>query len=608
MDIRLVRIAVGLDLLGALGVAFGMLKLLGGNRSIWLMVIAALLNVPPAWRLCARARRHGVGSLWRWLGPPLKDRSVRQRLPTPFLLATAAAVFGLVTLGPALSYPTGWDELVYHHVLPKRWLAAGWPAFCPDLPYSGFPSLGEILFWLMAPIDGVIAPRLLTWICWALGLGLVYRLLRRRIRRASAAVLTPAFALSSTLLLISANCYVETIQLMNFSALLLALNAGQRAADRIGIGGWRKPAVLGVLAGGAAAVKLTGLAVTVVPFLWYLIQSRRDLLGQKATGGASSIHLSVAAIVVVPFYLRPWLSTGNPAYPYYASWFTNDPARLEMSRYHHALGAAFGVHGLAGFFAGPVLLAFDEQLYDCTFGWQMLIFLALAVLGISLAPRKRLRPFVMWPAAVLCLLYSCWFFTAQQARFAIPGILALMPLAAVGLRQLRGKRRQLVLAALASAVLVSTPWRTAGHYFGSALTVLGVISRADYVNESTGRDYLPLIRAIADETPRDARLLLLFEHRGFYLPRPYVIGTPFFQEAGFTPPEPFSDPARIMDLLAREQITHIVMTNKPTGPDQAATWLDRLDPLFAGLSSCVKEDKLRPIWQSDRYVLLEVQR
>src|SRR5947199_351201 len=77
----------------------------------------------------------------------------------------ASLVLIIVTLGPALSYPSGWDELVYHHELPRRWLADGWPAFYPDLPYSGFPSLGEILFWLMAPIEDVIAPRLMAWAC-----------------------------------------------------------------------------------------------------------------------------------------------------------------------------------------------------------------------------------------------------------------------------------------------------------------------------------------------------------------------------------------------------------------------------------------------------------
>jgi hypothetical protein len=588
IDAFLLRIPVGLCLIAAFGVAVGTAKCLSGSRSIWLLLglsllnFTALLHRPTASLQRATSRR----ARFSWLTLP-------------------AVVLLVVTLGPALSYPTGWDELVYHHVLPKRWLADGWPAFYSDLPYSGFPSLGEILFWLMAPIDGVIAPRLLTWVCWIIGLAIVYRLLRRRIDRTSAGGITLAFSICSAVLLVSANCYVETIQMVTFAGLLLALNAGKRRANQIGIAGWRMPAIVGALAGATAAVKLTGIAIIFVPCLWHVIRYRWRL-GLRESVRTPLVYLACALAVALPFYLRPWLLTGNPFYPYFAQWFSDGPARLEMSRYHHALGAAFGVHGPAGFYAGPVLLAFDEQLYDGSFGWQLCIFLALGAVALWQARGKRARPLVLGTAGVSFLLYCFWFFTAQQARFAIPAIIALLLFAAFGLRQLRGSRRQLVLGILLAAALVSAPWRTAGHYFGSWLSVLGVISRADYVNESTDREYLPLVRVIADQTPPTARLLLLFEHRGFYLPRSYIIGTPFFQETGFTPPESFVDPDGIMDVLAREDVSHVIMTKEPTGPDRAGAWFDRLNPLLGGIAQCVERGKLRPIWETDRYVLLEV--
>jgi hypothetical protein len=233
--------------------------------------------------------------------------------------------------------------------------------------------------------------------------------------------------------------------------------------------------------------------------------------------------------------------------------------------------------------------------------------LGLAVLAIVAARhRPRLRSFVLWPAIVCSWFYLFWFFTAQQARFAIPAMLGLLLVASVGLRAFRGSQRKLVLAALLATTIVSLPWPTAGHYFGSWLSALGVISRTDYVDVSTENEYLPLVQAVIEQTPADARLMLLFEHRGFYLPRRHIIGTPFFQEAGFTPSEQFSDAARIMELLARERITHVIMTNKPTGPDKLAAWLNRLDPFFAALRQCVDQGRLRVAWESERYVLLEV--
>ena len=462
--------------------------------------------------------------------------------------------------------------------------------------------MGEILFWLLAPIESVIAPRLLGWVCWVIGLVFLYRLLRRRLAPGSAATLTMAFALSSTVLLISANCYVETILLMNFAALLLVLSQRRPWAAAP----WGKAVIVGVLAGGAAAVKLTGLAVLVVPCLWYAGEAWYDRLRLRPIVQSLTMSLVVALFVCLPFYLRPWLLTGNPFYPYYGQWFTIDPARLEMSRYHHALGAAFGVHSPAAFVLGPFLLAFDYEIYDGDFGWQLIILIALAALAGASFRRKQRLPFVLWPGAVFGSMYVFWYLTAQQARFAIPAILALALLAAMGLRQLHGRQRKLVLVALLAAALLSAPWRTTGHYLGSWLTVLGLVSRTDYVNVSTDRDYLPLVQSVAEHTPPDAKLMLLFEHRGFYLPRSYIIGTPFFQEAGFTPPEHFADASRVMDVLSSSQFTHVILTSKPTGPDQPQEWLDRLEPFFAGFQQLVDQEKLRPIWRSERYLLFEL--
>src|SRR5207253_10627522 len=57
----------------------------------------------------------------------------------------------------------------------------------------------------------------------------------------------------------------------------------------------------------------------------------------------------------------------------------------------------------------------------------------------------------------------------------------------------------------------------------------------------------------------------------------------------FTPPEPFDDSSRIMAVLADKQITHVVMTDTPRGPDVAAAWRDRLDPFDSGLERCVEQ-------------------
>jgi hypothetical protein len=372
---------------------------------------------------------------------------------------------------------------------------------------------------------------------------------------------------------------------------------------------WQRSVVFGVLVGGAAAVKLTGAAILAVPIVWHVAEIWRGNGRVADTARSLAIYSIFALSVALPFYLRPWMLTGDPFYPYYAPWFSDNPARFEMSRYHHALGSAFGVRGPVAFFFGPVLLAFDKDIFDGDFGWQFLIVIGLAAVAVARLRTQRGEPIVGLLAAAFVGLYIFWYLTAQQARFAIPAAVAVLLLAAIGLERFHGAQRKLILVVLIVAAAVCAPWRDAGHYLGSWMSVVGMISQSKYVDVSTdenGREYMALIRAIDDETPRDANVMLLFEHRGFYVPRRHTIGTPLFQEAVFTPPRAFGNAERVRSVLRREQITHVVMTHQQRGPDLAPTWRESLEPFLTGIQDCLDEGDLRPIWESKQYALLEV--
>ncbi len=586
--LELLRFAVGLNLVAVVAVLIGSTVKVSAEGRIWCLgVVAVVVFTAANWLV-----RDGRGT---------NGRLPRYRLG--FVAAGLAVMLWLVTLGPALAFPTGWDELVYHHELPRRWLVAGWLSVEPDLPYSGFPSLAEILFWVVAPVEGTMAPRLLMFCCWTAGLLLFYRLLRRHLRANAAFVLTLGFAGSSAVLLVSANCYVECLILMNVAAILMILD-DRRSLE---LPPWRAAMVVGILAGGAAAVKLTGLPVVLLPVVWVGSRAFGYVAARWQLGRLAAWYLVVVACVALPFYLRPWLITGNPFYPFYEEWFTTDLARVETSHYHHAIGSAFGVHGWVGLIGGPVLLSLMESAYDGAFGWQFLIVLVLAALAVRAAfMRARWRALV-FPAAVSCVgLYAFWALTSQQARFAIPFVLTTNILAAVGLRQVHGNARRVVLGLVLLAATVSLPWRNAGYYFGSWLAATGAITATSFVDESTDHKYVPLVQAVAEVTPANARLLLLFEHRGSYLPRERVIGTPFFQAAAFTSEEQTSSPAAIMAELAKLRVTHVVISHQPAGPDVLPEWLNRSEGFVAHIQGCIVKGDLKPIWQSETHALLEV--
>lgn len=601
-DLVLLRLIIGVNLVGLAGVGLGILRLLPAGRSLWLL--AGLSVLAP---MLVRFR----------MLPEKKSTSQYRDRPTGIAPLLALSTLGLITLGPSLCYPGGWDELVYHCVLPRRWLAEGWPAVYLDLPYSAFPSLGEILFWLMAPIDSLIAPRLLIWACWMLGLICLFRVLRRLLSDGFAVTLTLVFATSGTVLLISADCYVESIVMMNVAALLLATERTNRASPETedvqrqnpeGSTELRRAVILGALAGAAVAVKPTGGGVLAVPLLLYASEAWGDRSRWKQMIKPLALSLLVALAVCIPFYIRPWLATGNPLYPYLCEWFSNEPGRIEMSRYHHDIGgSAFGVKTAVGFISAPVMLAFQSRTYDGYFGWPLLVLIVLAALALGCAARKQVHLTVLWPAAVSVSLYLFWFATAQQARFAVPAFLAFSVVAAEGLRLIRGRWRLLVIAALVLAASANVPGR-AGFYWYSWLALVGEVSRLDHLNAATEGRHLPAVEAVAARTPPDAKIMLLFEHRSLYIPRECQIGTPLFQERFFSPVPRYTEPDRILEVLAENQFTHALVARDRVGPDQAPGAAAQLAPFLQALDRCVRQGQLEPVWRSEHYLLLKVNR
>ena len=302
-----------------------------------------------------------------------------------------------------------------------------------------------------------------------------------------------SFAFCDTVLLVSGCCSVEAILMMNLAAMLLWMVAPEKLpAER-----WRAVAVVAVLAGGAAAVKVTAAALALLPLLVLVFHRATNSLTKRECAARKALYLSFLMIFVAPFYMRPWLATGNPLFPFFDAWFVGDIARLESSRYHHAIaGEVFGVQGFAARLMSPVLLAFHLGLFDGSFGWQSLLWFGLIAYSVWHFFRRR-SLLVRWESLVLiasaALLYGFWSATTQQARFAIPAAMCVVLLVAIQLRQLQlgQAARRVYLAVLMLCALISAPWETATYYLGGWMAATGILDPLVSTDEATGGEYLP---------------------------------------------------------------------------------------------------------------------
>ncbi len=475
-------------------------------------------------------------------------------------LALIAASGALLTLGSALLPPYAWDEQVYQIALPVSYIADGTTALRLDNSYSGFPSMPHFVMLAGIRLGGLCFPRLLVWAVWPLLLLWLYFTLRR-FGRAIAAILTLAVLFAPVTAALNRSCYLECFIALNLLAGVALTGALRHRALPAAV-------VAGFTAGMAAAVKATGggvaLAIGLFWLFLFLSTDRRDWRAPFA--------FAVAALAaMVPFYWRAFAGTGNFLYPFGSSLLApGSPAAL-VERFQTLLGTArYGVTGPVGLLFAWAFAAVDGELFDgIVFGAQFLLLIAAAVWGLATLRRRHRSRFSIFaiPAVAAAALYLFWVLTSQQTRFLFPLYLMTAWGAGFGLARLPRPIRTGALGLIAVATLLSINLPMLRHYpLAWKLSRQAVAAPGEFLAVATHDPaYYAMLDHLAQQTPPGSRVMLLFERRMLYLPRPARNGTPNFQQRNFTPVPETAD--NVLEVLRREKIDYLMLGATERDPD-----------------------------------------
>ncbi len=536
-----VALCLGLILLAWLALTASPLILAAPAWAVWLFLL------PGAAAGILTLRRADPG---RWL---------RQHWIATGIILLAVLWFGASTLLP----PFSWDEQTYQLALPVHWLAEGSTRPTPDLPYSGFPLLPQFLVMLLLKMAGLATARMLILLLFGVLFLTLYDELQHYAGQRTAILLTVIFALSPLVLAMIREFYAEVfLALPLLAAWQLRRLTGD---DRNPHQGW----LYGILAGGVAAVKLTGagtslaiLMLAIPPGFFRRINRRENWL---TAGG----FLLAAVVLAAPFYLRPALFLGNPCYPFLGGLFGTPSPELEA--YHHAMGDfRYGIGWLPGIAYSWLFTAFYEDIYDgITTGWPFAVCALAAPLLCYLAWWRGNRPAGahLLAGAITLVLYLFWCVTAQQTRFLLPLYPILLIFAAQGLATLGNRFKALILGVLLLGGALSFDWYAFRHgWYSWMLTDLSLTRPAEVLARAMrGPDMVSGYHYLLQNTPPETRVLLLFDRRSLYCPRFSRNGTPGFQEWIDWGDDPQAD---LMPKLREHRIDCILLNTLERNPDQ----------------------------------------
>jgi hypothetical protein len=420
----------------------------------------------------------------------------------------AAVVLGILLLAGfflVLTPEMGKDALIYHLAVPKLYLLHHGFYFIPGNVFAGYPLLGEMHYLLALFLQNDILAKTMNYavLCGILlGMGLFARFLLRE--HALPALSMLIFLSIPSVFAVSHMAYNDLF--VTFFT-LAAFYSFLRWSEQ-GMTAWL--ILCGVFSGSAAACKYTALLLTPFGCLGILWCSSRRKAETLQALRLLALYAAAALIAGSPFYLKNWLMSGNPFYPFFYGIFGGRGWDGDQARLYDLFIQNLGMgRSLLDYLLLPWNLSLrakmDSPQFDGILGPIFLLILPfLAGLRHWETPVRLLLIYVL-------LTFLFWASSAQQIRYLIPLFTVLAIVTGAILTRYRCRKRIFVLLlCLVAGSLAFNGYHIVRDFMKiSPLRVaVGIESRDDFLSRT-----LPpyrMYRFIHRNLPPNARVFLLY--------------------------------------------------------------------------------------------------
>jgi len=503
------------------GVGLGLLSLL-----TLVLGLVGLLRPLVAWGLVL-----GLAVLLRRdLHASLTDlRAVR--LPQPAngfqcWLAVYGSASLLLTFFIALAPPSAWDTLVYHLTGPRLFVEAGRIVHPIDLPYLGFPQLGEMQFTLGLLLVGDRTAPLFHFGYGLLALVVTASLARRAFGESAAWMAATLLLSVPTLFSLMTRAYVDATLLFYTTSAFYAFFRWRELRARGEAARGRKWLLLmGLFCGFCGGIKYTAVVVPVALGLSLVWTSRSDGL---LTIARRLAFVAIAAIGVALLWpLENWLTTGNPVYPFFFSdgvywdewrawWYDRPGTGLATTAPWRLLIAPL---------EATVLGTEGTSFYEATIG-PLLLFSGILLIFVWRSFNQEERAILGHLLLLFFVSYVLWLTGLARTalllrtRFLLPTFGVVAVLGAAALDRLPSLRRpqldvdwlvRTVISLTLALLLFST--LTTFLRIDPLPVLIGLESRDSYLTRRLG--IYQIVMMALNELPSDSQIVFLWEPRSY---------------------------------------------------------------------------------------------
>jgi len=312
----------------------------------------------------------------------------------------------LLTFIGAIAPAKGNDALFYHLADTKYFAQHHVVTFIPYSSNSIWPYFMQMLFTLAMLFDNPLLAKLFHFsMAFISGLA-VYSLGRRYINKEVAILAAAIFFLTPGVFTQATYAYIDLgwtfYTFIAFYALLLwNFSNGKR---------WL--IIVGIMCGIAADTKYVGLVTPVTVGLTLIIMGFLHKEKHKDLVKTIVIFSIIVGILIFPYYIRPYLHTGNPFYPFYFKY-------IAESGWYGRSGFDFGMKKtLLNFIVSPWFLTYyPGKIFGGDESQLGPIYLAFLP-ALLLIREKRNHIFII--TFFVGIFYFFWFFIFPAVRYILP--------------------------------------------------------------------------------------------------------------------------------------------------------------------------------------------
>jgi len=470
-------------------------------------------------------------------------------LPTALLAFSIVAGFCL-TLTPAV----GNDTLSYHLTVPKLFLQRHGFYFIPGNIFSHYPLGTEMLYVIGLIMGGDVTAKGIHTGFALLTLLAMWQLMKHKLPQVNTIALALLIFYTIPSVFMTAHmAYSDlTYTLFTFLSVYAFLN-------------WftgRDPkwiALCGVLSGLGMATKYAGLLLPFMGVLGILLVCRSRKTENRRAIGLIACYLTFAVIVGCPFYIRNWIVTGNPFYPFFYKLFGGIGWDMVQSRrydlFHRTLGMG---RELLDYLMLPWNLSFHAKINSPQFdGLLGPVFILILPFGIWI---RGVKPVVKIIAAYCAITFVFWSVSVQQIRYLIPIFPFLAIMSVYIINHYAGTRSiTLILVICMAAGTGINGYRIANHFrkIGPIPVITGQESK-----EMFYRRHIPaygMFHYINTHLPENSKTMLIYmKNHGYLCERPFYSDSIFESYTIEKILTMADNPETVLNSLKKRGFTHIL--------------------------------------------------